>query len=92
MLKSVQIEEIKEVEEEQKKLNKEVPFKVKFEENYLWQIYYSDISDTYFMLVPTEDLEYATFFYLLKKQIEYHKTKKEEMIADQIFKELNKSI
>ena len=80
MLKSVQIEEIKEVEEEQKKLNKEVPFKVKFEENYLWQIYYSDISDTYFMLVPTEDLEYATFFYLLKKQIEYHKTKKEEMI------------
>lgn len=80
MLKSVQIEEIKEVEEEQKKLNKEVPFKVKFEENYWWQIYYSDISDTYFMLVPTEDLEYATFFYLLKKQIEYHKTKKEEMI------------
>lgn len=80
MLKHVQIEEIEQIEEEQKKLNKQIPFKVKFEENYLWQIYYSDLSDTYFMLAPTEDLEYATFFYLLKKQIEYHKTNKEEMI------------
>lgn len=80
MLKNVQIEEIEYVEEEQKRLNKQIPFKVKFDENYLWQIYYSDLTDTYFMLVPTEDLEYATFFYLLKKQIEYHKTKKEAMI------------
>lgn len=80
MLKEVQIQEIEAVGEEQKKLNKQVPFKVKFEENYLWQIYYSDTTDTYFMLVPTEDLEYATFFYLLKKQIEYNKTKKDEMI------------
>lgn len=80
MLKTVKIEEIEEVGEEQKKLSKQIPFKVKFEENYLWQIYYSDIQDIYFMLVPTNDLEYATFFYLLKKQIEYSKTKKEEMI------------
>lgn len=80
MLKEVQIQDIEAVGEEQKKLNKQIPFKVKFEENYLWQIYYSDTTDTYFMLVPTEDLEYATFFYLLKKQIEYNKTKKDEMI------------
>ena len=32
------------------------------------------------MLVPTEDLEYASFFYLLKKKIELSKTDKEEMI------------
>ncbi len=80
MLKEVKIEEIEEVQEEQKKLSKQMPFKVKFEENYLWQIYYSDLQDIYFMLVPTNDLEYATFFYLLKKQIEYSKTKKDEMI------------
>ena len=80
MLKQVQISEIERIENEQKKLNKQIPFKVKFDENYLWQIYYSDIADKYFTLVPTEDLEYATFFYLLKKQIEYHKTKKEETI------------
>lgn len=80
MLKDVRIEDIEKLVIEQEKLNKQIPFKVKFEENYLWQIYYSDIDNTYFMLVPTEDLEYASFFYLLKKQIEYNKTKKEQMI------------
>lgn len=80
MLKEVKIEEIEKLAKHQERLNKNIPFKIKFEENYLWQIYYSDINDVYFMLVPTEDLEYASFFYLLKKQIEYHKTKKEQMI------------
>lgn len=80
MLKEVKIEKIEKITKEQEKLSKHIPFNVKFEENYLWQIYYSDINDVYFMLVPTEDLEYASFFYLLKKQIEYHKTKKEQMI------------
>lgn len=80
MLKEVEISEIEKIEAEQKKINKQIPYKVKFEENYLWQIHYSDIQDTYFMLVPTEDLEYASFFYLLKKKIEISKTNKEEMI------------
>lgn len=80
MLKSVKIDEIEELIKKQEALNNHIPFQVKFEENYLWQIYYSDIDDTYFMIVPTEDLEYASFFYLLKKQIEYKKTKKEQMI------------
>lgn len=80
MLKEVQIEEIEKLTKEQEALNKNIPFKVKFEENYLWQIYYSDIDDVYFMLVPTEDLEYASFFYLLKKQIECYKNKEEQMI------------
>lgn len=80
MLNDVKIEEIQKIEQQQKRLNKQIPFKVKFEENYLWQIYYSDISDTYFMLAPTEELEYASFFYLLKKQIECNKNGKEEMI------------
>lgn len=80
MLKEVEIAEIEKIEEEQKELSKQIPYKVKFEENYLWQIYYSDIQNTYFMLVPTEDLEYASFFYLLKKKIELSKTDKEEMI------------
>ncbi len=80
MLKETKIEEIEKLAKIQERLNKNIPFKVKFEENYLWQIYYSDVNDIYFMLVPTEDLEYDSFFYLLKKQIEYHKTKKEQMI------------
>lgn len=80
MLKEVNIEEIEELEEEQKWLRKQVPFLVKFHANYLWQIYYSDIADTYFMLVPTEDLDYTAFFYLLKKQIHLNKSKEEEWI------------
>ena len=70
MLKNVSIEEIENVENEQTKLNREIPFKVKFQGNYLWQIYYSENTDKYFMIVPTEDTDYSTFFYLLKRKIE----------------------
>ena len=70
MLKNMNIEEIERVEKEQANLNKKIPFKVKFQGNYLWQIYYSENTDKYFMIVPTEDTNYSTFFYLLKKQLE----------------------
>ena len=76
MLMNLDIEEIEKIEEEQKQLNKKIPFKVKYEHNYLWQIYYSENTDQYFMLVPTEDADYSTFFYLLKKQIEKNRAEK----------------
>ena len=76
MLKEVSIPQIKAVEEEQKMLLKKIPFKVKFTGSYLWQIYYSEISDKYFMLMPTEDSNYSAFFYLLKKKIENNKNDK----------------
>ena len=76
MLKNMDIAEIEEIEKEQSNLNKNIPFKVKFNGNYLWQIYYSENTDKYFMIVPTEDTDYSTFFYLLKKQIENKKTGK----------------
>lgn len=73
MLKKLKIEEIEEIEKEQKELNTRIPFKVKYPRNYLWQIYYSENTDKYFMLVPTEDADYSAFFYLLKKQLEKRK-------------------
>lgn len=76
MLKKVKIEDIEQVEEEQKKLNTSLPFKVKYPGNYLWQIYYSEVTDKYFMLVPTKDADYSTFFYLLKKKLEKRRTGK----------------
>ena len=76
MLKQVQIEEIEEIEKEQEKLSKKIPFRVKFEGNYLWQIYYSESTDKYFMIVPTEDADYSAFFYLLKKKLENKDTDK----------------
>ena len=76
LLKQVKIEDIEKIEEEQANLNKKIPFKVKFEGNYLWQIYYSENTDKYFMLVPTEEADYSTFFFLLKKQLEKRRTGK----------------
>ena len=76
MLKQMKISDIEKIEEEQEKLNKKTPFKIKFKGNYLWQIYYSENTDKYFMLVPTEDADYSTFFFLLKKQLEKTKVGK----------------
>ena len=76
MLNEFKIEDVEKIEEEQNNLNKKIPFKVKYQNNYLWQIYYSENTDKYFMLVPTEDSDYSTFFYLLKKQLEKRRTGK----------------
>lgn len=73
MLQEVKIEDIEKIEQEQQVINKKIPFKVRYAGNYLWQIYYSEASDKYFMIVPTEDKDYSTFFYVLKKQIEKKK-------------------
>lgn len=76
MLNKVSIPQIEDVEAEQKMLSKELPFKVKFTGNYLWQIYYSEISNKYFMIVPTDDTDYSTFFYVLKRKIANKKNDK----------------
>ena len=76
MLKNLNTDNVEEIEEEQKKLNKSIPFKVKYPGNYLWQIYYSQVKDKYFMLVPTEDSNCSAFFYLLKKQLKKRKSPK----------------
>jgi len=76
MLQEVKIEDIENIEKEQQAINKKIPFKVRYSGNYLWQIYYSEATDKYFMIVPTEDKDYSTFFYVLKKQIEKKKAGK----------------
>ena len=76
MLKEVEISEIEKIEKEQENLNRKIPFKVKYESNYLWQIYYSENTDKYFMIVPTEDTDYSTFFYLIKKKLSKNKNEK----------------
>lgn len=76
MLKQFKIDEVEEIEKEQTSLSKKIPFKVKYENNYLWQIYYSENTNQYFMLVPTEDFDYSTFFFLIKKKLEKKKNEK----------------
>ncbi len=75
MVKNMEIDKIEEIEEEQKRLNNQIPFKIKYPKDYLWQIYYSEYTNKYFMLVTIEDLEYSAFFYLLKQQLAGSKEK-----------------
>lgn len=75
MINTVKIEEIENVAKVQKELEKQIPFKVSYDKCHLWQIYYSQSTDKYFMLVSTKENTFAEFFYLLKKQIEYYKIK-----------------
>ena len=69
MLQNVEIDEITEISEQQEKLDKNIPFLIKYDKNYLWEIYYSNNMHKYFMLVTTEDKEYGSFFYLLREQL-----------------------
>ena len=80
MFEHLNIKEIEQIEKEQKVFNTKIPFKVKYDNNYLWQIYYSEYTGKYFMMVTIEDLDYSAFFYLLKKQIEINKSGKDELI------------
>lgn len=79
MVSKLNLEKLAEVETMQEILNKNIPFTVKYNRDYLWQIHYSENTNKYFMLVPTEDQDQSTFFYLLKKQLE-KKSKKEQKI------------
>ena len=69
MLNKVTIQEIQELENEQEKLQNQIPFEVKYKENYLWQIFYDEYNDKYLMLVPIQDLNYASLFYIIKEKI-----------------------
>ena len=51
MINTVKIEEIENVAKVQKELEKQIPFKVSYDKCHLWQIYYSQSTDKYFMLV-----------------------------------------
>lgn len=79
ILNNVQIQDIEEIEKQQEQFQDNIPFRIKYEKSFLWQIYYSQVTDTYFMLVSINDLEYSHMFYLLKKQIEYSKSKKKNV-------------
>lgn len=80
MLEKLNKKEIDKIDKEQKLAKQKVPFKVKYDTNYLWEIYYSEFTGKYFMMVTTEDQNYNAFFYLLKKQIENFKSGTDELI------------
>lgn len=76
MLNMISPSEIEEIEKKQDKYNKKVPYAVQYSKDYIWQIYYSQTDNKYFMIVTSEDYNFDNFFYILKEQIKYHKSRK----------------
>lgn len=70
MFNRIDIDRINKIEEEQRRMNESIPFCVSYERNQLWQVYYSEESDRYFMMVSTKENTFDEFFYLLKKKLE----------------------
>ena len=68
------VKEIQKLEELQEKL-KDIPYFVKYDKNYLWQIYYSKEDNKYFMIFPANEGETSVLFYIIKKKLEKEDTK-----------------
>lgn len=75
VLDSSSVPEIKELESLQERLTKQIPYFVKYDKNYLWQIYYSKEDNKYFMLFPANEGETSVLFYIIKKKLEKEDTK-----------------
>jgi DNA-binding protein YbaB len=88
ILNKLQIPDVENVANVQKELEKSEPFRVKYNKDHLWQIYYSQENDTYFMLVCTKEETFAEFFYLLKKKIAFAKNKRAKVVP-KIFVPIN---
>lgn len=78
IVRNMSIQEIEKIEKMQENFAEEIPFKVKYNRDNLWQIYYSESLDKYFMLVCTKEETFSEFLYLLKAQIEFSKKRKKD--------------
>ena len=76
MIENLNLEKFDEIEKEQEELKEKIPYEIKYQNNYIWQIYYSDIDDKYFMLHSSNERNSEALFYLIKKKL----SKKKEMV------------
>lgn len=75
LLDMAKVSDIKEIEKAQEEFQEKQPYFVKYDKNYIWQIYYSKEDDKYFMLFPTKESEVAVLFYMIKQKLECPKSK-----------------
>ncbi len=80
MLSTINKTRIEEISKEQKELNEKIPYEVKYPNNFIWQIYYSDYAKKYFMLVATDEQDNNALFYLLKERLTNIKSRKGKYI------------
>lgn len=87
MLDKISIPDIENIVNIQNELDKKEPFRVKYNKDHLWQIYYSQTTGLYFMLVCTKEETFSEFFYLLKMKLEC--AKKKSKSVPQIYVPIN---
>ena len=87
MLNNVNVSDIENVATVQKELDKKEPFKVKYQRDNMWQIYYSEATGRYFMLVCSKEKTYGEFFYLLREKIAFANSRKR--IAPKVYVPIN---
>lgn len=80
MLEKLDKKEIEKIEEEQELAKSNIPFRVESETSNQWEIYYSELTGKYFVLVSTDQTNFSALFYLLKKQIKCFENKKDELL------------
>ena len=80
LVDTVNEKRIEEIAKEQEELNERIPYEVKYPNNYIWQIYYSDYTRKYFMLATTKEQDNNALFYLMKEKISNARAKKPKYI------------
>ncbi len=70
LVAQTKVEDVEQIEKMQKEFEKHIPYFIKYDKNYLWQIYYSNSDKKYFMLVPAREGDASALFYLIKKKLE----------------------
>lgn len=87
MLHTVNVSDIENVATVQKELEKKEPFKVKYNKDNMWQIYYSESTGRFFMLVCAKEKTFGEFFYLLREKLEFANSRKR--IAPKVYVPIN---
>lgn len=80
MLENLDLSRLRKLEREQEILQEKIPFEIRYKENFIWQIYYSEKTDKYFMLFPSNETRTESLFYLIKKKLQNKRSKKSELI------------
>ncbi len=78
IVRNLSTQEVDKIQKVQEEFGGEVPFKIKYNRDHLWQIYYAEETDQYFMLVCTKEETFSEFLYLLKEQIDFSKRRKKD--------------
>ena len=80
LLKDYNNSKYQEIDNLQKRLLEKEPFKITYEEDVFYEIYYMKEENKYLLVICTEDIVFKEIQYILQKKAEYYITRKEEYI------------